>query len=78
VTLLNLDTLGVPRSESMPRLKELGFRDDAIMQITNNYYLPTMPSTETIKRAAVSPGGKGQDRVPKVIMAPGSVPNNRH
>jgi hypothetical protein len=64
-TLLNLDTLGVPRSESLARLKELGFRPDAIMQISNNYYLPTMPSTETIKRAAVSP--KGPDRVTKVL-----------
>jgi hypothetical protein len=68
-TLLRLDVLGVPRSESLTQLKELGFRIAAIDQIANNYYLPTMPSNETIVRAAKSPGAKGQDRIPTVIKS---------
>ena len=68
-TLLRLDVLGVPREESLARIKEIGFRPAAIDQIANNYYLPTMPSAETITRAATSPGAKGQGRVTKVIKS---------
>lgn len=62
--ILRLNTLiGEDSYSPEVLLRDAGFDKTATQQILNNYYLPQIPSDQTLIRAATSPGGKGQNRI---------------
>jgi hypothetical protein len=64
---VDLQTLGIGKAERDLLLADSNFTRVAVAQINKNTYFPMHPSKETFARAATSPGGKGQDRVIRLV-----------